>query len=173
MVAWLQNLRGSRMAKMFPFPLSLDYCFNDWIFLLFISNQKLFRFGLRYLSLVHFICIIWILSWAWYNRQKQNKTNLKSFDSWSNWQGKEYQPGPIPVRASKPLPDADVTAANILSLSLLSAAALDRTYWAANWCLGSILMCSMCVKSPAKTTGYLKCRLFFPEKQHKLQAQQR
>lgn len=48
-----------------------------------------------------------------------------------------------------PLPEADAeTAAKSVSLSLLSAAALERTYWAANWCLGSILMCSMWLKRP-------------------------
>lgn len=39
-----------------------------------------------------------------------------------------YPPGPIPVSPNSPLPEADVTAARIDSLSLLSAAARESTY---------------------------------------------
>lgn len=61
--------------------------------------------------------------------EKKKKTKLSVLVLYAH---DDYPPGPIPVSPNSPLPEAEVTAARIVSLSLLSAAARDSTYWAAN-----------------------------------------
>lgn len=65
---------------------------------------------------------------------------------------------PPTFRLSPMPPPAAAAAASRLSRSLRSAAALLSTYCAANWCLGSILMCSMWDSSPApvKVQGWVR-----------------
>lgn len=57
---------------------------------------------------------------------------------------------PTPVKPNRPEPDAETAAAaaNNVSRSRRSAAARDKTYCAANWCFGSIRICSMWVNRP-------------------------